>query len=282
MYPFDGSILKKLKTNPMWYSFICGAILEDGQSIWPDLRSVEDILDELENDISMGHPEIFFSEVMNDDEAGNRAGLDITKINYFVEPAEGAQPLEAEAGFVLIDPSVGKKKSDKVSIGVHLIFDGKPVFWDLKVETLNPKQQIEESIKMAVKYGLMVILVESVAYQATLVFWMNEAKQRYGLHGLRILEIYPGIVHKSSRIINWLKLLVAPTAPCLLHPRVKAQVIHQIVHWNPIKSNNVDDVLDQGAYQFPAIQQYGIALLKPFEVQELNKASFGEELETEF
>ena len=282
MYPFDGSILKRLKINPAWYSFICGAILADGQSIWPDLRSVEDIMDELENDISMGHPEIFFSEVMNDDEAGNRAGIDITKINLFIEPPEGSQPLEAEAGFILIDPSVGKKKSDQVSIGAHLIFDGKPVYWDLELGTFNPKEQIEKSIQMAVKYGLMVILVESVAYQATLVFWMNEAKRRYGLNGLRILEIYPGIVHKNSRIINWLKLLVAPSAPCCLHPRVKTRVVHQIVHFSPMNSKNIDDALDQGAYQFPAIQQYGIALLKPFEARELTQASFGEELEMQF
>lgn len=282
MYPFDGSILKKLRTNPAWYSFICGAILEDGQSIWPELRSVEDIMDELENDISMGHPEIFFSEVMNDDEAGNRAGLDITAINYWEDPETYGQPLEAEAGFVLIDPSVGKKKNDAVSIGAHLIFDGKPVFWDLDVGAFNPKQQIEKSIQMAVKYGLMVILVESVAYQATLIFWMNEAKQRYGLHGLRILEIYPGISGKNARIINALKLLVAKDKPCFVHERVKSRLIHQIVHWNPLKSHNADDILDQLAYEYPAIQQYGLALLRPFELVVTSQASFTDDLELAF
>lgn len=282
MYPFDGSILKKLKTNPAWYSFICGAILEDGQSIWPELRTVEDIMDELENDISMGHPEIFFSEVMNDDEAGNRAGLDITKINYWEDPETMGLPLEAEAGFVLIDPAVGKKKSDAISIGAHLIFDGKPVFWDLEVGAFNPKEQIEKSIQLAIKYKLMVILVESVAYQATLVFWMNEARQRYGLTGLRILEIYPGTVGKNARILNGLKLLVAPDKPCFIHERVKSRVVHQIVHFNPIKDRNVDDILEQVAYQYPAIQQFGIALLRPFEIEQTGSASFSDELEIAF
>ena len=32
-------------------------------NLWPELRSVEDIL-ELEDDEAMGHPEIFFSEAM--------------------------------------------------------------------------------------------------------------------------------------------------------------------------------------------------------------------------
>lgn len=282
MYPFDGSILKKLKTNPAWYSFICGAILEDGASIWPELRSVEDILDELENDTSMGHPEIFYSEVMNDEEAGNRAGIDITKINVFDLTLFGGQTPEAEAGFVLIDPSVGKKKNDSVAIGVHLLFDGKPVLWDLAVGAFNPKQQIEKTIEFAVKYGLMAILVESVAYQATLAFWITEAKQRYGLSGLRVLEIYPGMNTKNSRIINALKLLISDGKQLQVHPRVKSQVIHQIVHWNPIRTRNQDDILDLLAYAYPAIQQFGIMLLKPFEVNIVTSASFADTLELSF
>jgi hypothetical protein len=282
MYPFDGSILKKLKTNPAWYSFVCGAILEDGQSIWPELRSVEDILDELENDISMGHPEIFFSEVMNDDEAGNRAGIDITKINYFDDSPQMGMPPEAEAGFIIIDPAVGKKKNDKIGIGCVLIFDGKPVLWDVKVDSFNPEQQIEECIAMAVKYGVMAVLVESTAYQATLVFWMNKAKVRYGFTGLRVLEIYPGVNTKVSRIINALKQLTAEARTLMLHPRVKSQVIHQIVHWNPMRTKNVDELLDLLSYGYPAIHQFGMLLLKPFEVQVTSQAAFADELLTAF
>ena len=281
MYPFDGSILKKLRVNPGWYSFICGAILEDGNSIWPELRSVDDILDELENDTSMGHPEIFYSEVMNDEEAGNKAGIDITKINYFEEP-EGGMPLEAEAGFVIIDPSVGKKKSDQVAIGVVLIFEGKPVLWDLETGAYNPKEQIEKCIAFAVKYGLMAILVEAVAYQATLVFWMQEAKQRYGLTSLRILEIYPGSTMKNSRIITALKLLVSPGRQLQVHLRVKARLVHQIVHWNPLKTKNVDDALDIVAYCYPALQQFGMQLFRPFELTEVSTASFADSLDLSF
>lgn len=280
MYPFDGSILKKLKTNPAWVSFICGAILADGSSIWPELRSVDDILDELENDISMGHPEIFYSEVMNDDEAGNKAGIDITKINYFSAP-EG-EPLEPEAGCVIIDPSVGKKKSDKVAIGCVLYFNGVPVLREIKIDAFNPKQQIEESIKMAAKYGLMAIVVESVAYQATLVFWMEQAKRQLGLTGLRILEIYPGTVLKVSRIITALKQLTAQSGELMLHPDVKSLIIHQIVHFNPLRTKNVDDALDILAYAYPTLKQFGILLLKPFELPETSTASFADTLELAF
>lgn len=284
MYPFDGSILKKLRTNPAWYTFICGAILEDGNSIWPELRSVEDILDELENDTSMGHPEIFYSEVMNDDEAGNRAGIDITRINYFSDtnPDDGQQPLIAEAGFVIIDPSVGKKKNDKVGIGAVLIFNGVPVVRKVLVDAFNPQQQIEKSFELAAEFGLMVILVEATAYQATLVFWMDMYKKQRGLYGLRVLEIYPGVAAKTTRIINMLKMVTADAKQLLIHPDVKSLFVHQVTHWNPLRTKNVDEVLDIAAYCHPAMTQFGVSLLRPFEMEIQGGSSFAADLAIAF
>lgn len=281
MYPYEGSILKKLKVNPGWTSFVTGAILEDGQSIWPELRSEEDILDELENDISMGHPEIFFSEVMNDEEAGNKSGTDINRIGVYSQPHDVPEP-EPEAGFVIIDPSMGKKQSDKIAIGVVLVFEGRPVLWEVSVGAFNPKQCITECLRLAMKYGLMAVLVESVAYQASLVFWMNEAKKRHGLHGLRILEIYPGISAKTARIITMLKQLTAPHPDILLHPSIRTLVVYQIVHWNPMRSKNVDDLLDILAYCYPAIKQFGMLLLKPYALPPSAEASFADTLELGF
>ena len=261
MYPFEGCILKKLKNNPAWYSFVCGAILADGQSVWPELRSVEDIMEEFENDCSMGHPEIFFSEVMNDEEAGNRAGIDIGKIAVWEEPPPHF-PAHAESGFTIIDPSVGKKKSDAVAIGTILIFDGIPVLWDVKVDSFNPMQQVEESFKQAITWEVSSILVESVAYQATLAFWMNYFRMQRGIEGFSAKEIYPGVAQKNSRIIEMLKQLTASTPRLKIHPRVRTQFLHQVLHFNPVRTKNVDDILDLLAYAYPAMAQYGAALLR--------------------
>jgi hypothetical protein len=280
MYPFEGSILNKLRTNAAWTAFITGAILEDGNSIWPELRSVEDILDELENDTSMGHPEIFYSEVMNDPEAGNKAGVDISKIAVWNPPLD-LDP-EPEAGFVIIDPSVGKKKNDKVAIGVVLIFDGIPVLWDMKIDSFDPAAQIYESLMFASQYGLMAVIVEAVAYQSTLCFWMERAKIRHGFTGLRILEIYPGVSMKATRIITALKQLTNSARELQVHPRVKTQVVHQIVHYNPLKQKNVDDILDLLAYAYPALKQFGMLLLKPYELPPAVSAAFTEDLEIGF
>ena len=284
MYPFPGSILKKLKHNPAWVSFICGAILADGNSIWPELRSVEDILDELENDISMGHPEIFYSEVMNDEEAGNRAGIDISKIQVVNDDTfkYGELPAEAEAGFIIIDPAVGKKKNDQVAIGGYWIFDEVPVMWDLKVGAFNPLEQVREALHMAVHLDVMCIVVEGVAYQATLCFWLEHFKKQLGLESIRILEIYPPVGAKTSRIINALKMLTADKRQLAIHERVKSQVVYQTVHFNPLKTRNADDILDLLAYPHQVIQEFGPQLARAINMEPNVTATFSEDMNLAF
>lgn len=252
MYPTDGSLLKLLKRNPMWVSFITGAILEDGESIWPELKSTEELLAELESDTAMGCPEIFYAEVMNDEEAGSRAGVDISLIR--VTPQPGEFP---EAGCVIIDPSMGKKKSDDIVLGVCLYFDQTPHFPELDVGKFNPRETALRSLKLAMKWNLKAVVVESVAYQASLVFWINQLIQDMGIHGIQALEIYPR-GSKTSRILAGLKDLQAQKIT--LGETVRNVVVNQIVQFDPSKNNNRDDILDVVAYAYPALNEHGLAM----------------------
>lgn len=282
MYPYEGSIIKKLKTSDVWVSFIFGAILEDGESIWPELRSVEDLLEELHNDESMGHPEIFYAEVMNDDVAGTRAGVDISQFNSDYEVPEG-QEETWEGGFVIIDPSLGKKKSDDIVIGVVLIKDGTPVLRELAVGKFTPKQCVDTTIKFALKWQLLAIVVEAVAYQGTLGFWINEKKVELGLTPLRVLEVNPEGEQKNSRIIEGLKYLISRLHPrILLHKTVRAQVQHQTIYWDPLRKQNKDDILDVIAYIWKVMKKHRHALLTWVYQVNAVESSFSDTLQIEF
>lgn len=282
MYPSEGCILKKLKTNAAWISFVTGAILEDGESLWPELRSVDSLLEELENDESMGHPEVFYSEVMNDEEAGSRSTVDFTKINVFPLPREGEQ-LFAEGGWVIIDPSLAKVASDETAIGGFYLFNGEPCMWKLKVGKFNEQQKVDECIKMAMEMKLMCIVVEAVAYQESLCFWMDQRRAQLGLTALRVLTINPGGIHKNSRIIAMTKQLTATKERLFVHPEVRSQVVHQLIYWNPLKTKNKDDILDLLAYAYKVVLLYGVALLSPFEmIEDATKSAFSDDLALEF
>jgi hypothetical protein len=281
MYPYEGSILRKLKTNPAWISFITGAILEDGESLWPELRSVEDILTELENDESMGHPEIFYSEVMNDEVAGSRSGVDFSKINMWGGSDE--ELLTSPAGFVIIVPSLGKKKSDDVVIMACMIYNGEPIAREISAGKFNPGQTVNEAIRLAMKYGLTAIVVESVAYQASLCYWIDHRKTQLGLVSLRVLEINPQGRPKVVRILEMLKQLTAQKDRIHLHPSVRSQVTHQITYFDPLKASNTDDILDMLAYLWQVLNTHRHMLLRPLEMMfEENEASFSGDLQLEF
>lgn len=279
MYPYEGTILAKLQDNPVWTTFITGAILEDGESLWPALRSVDDILQELEDDEAMGCPEVFYSEVMNDRQAGTRSGVDFQKINIWKD----SSALFPHKGFIIIDPAAGKKKGDDIAIGVVKVFDGEPVLWELDTGKFDPGEQCRRAIKLAMKYGFTAIIVEDVAYQSTLIYWMTQILAQLRLTNIKVLPINPRGVSKNYRIIEMLKQLVAQKGRVWVHKDCRSVVVHQITYFDPTKTNNKDDILDIMAYMYPAMVQYPYDILLVLDLDaDAVRASFSEDLALEF
>jgi hypothetical protein len=249
MYPFEGSILRQLKESSQWLSFITGAILADGNSLWPEHRSVEDLLDELQSDTDMGHPEIFFSEVMNDENSGTVSGIDVSKIPLWSPQLD---TVTAQGGCIIIDPSLGKKAGDDLGIGAFLIYDGVPVLRECISKKMDPGQTIQQATFMAVKYSMQLIICEGGAYQATLIYWFNQVYEQMGVTGIHVGEITTGGMQKNSRIRDMLKLLLS--GKLLLHTSVRSQVVYQITQWNPLKTKNKDELLDLLAYIYKAME----------------------------
>lgn len=279
MYPFEGSILRKLKHSTEWVSFITGAILADGESLWPEHRSIEDLLSELAFDTEQGRPQIFYSEVMNDEDSGTVSGIDVSKIPLCPAYLDASM---AQGGFVIIDPSLGKKKSDDVAIGGFLVFDGVPVLWDLQVGKFDPGKCIQLSTFVAVKYNMQLIVVESGAYQATLKFWFEFIFAQLKITGIEIGLVSPAGMQKNSRILAMFRLLL--TGKLKLAKAVRSAVIYQITQWNPIKINNKDDILDVLSYPYKVIEEYAayVPLRVAEEAVEMPAASFAEDLVINF
>jgi hypothetical protein len=252
MYPFEGCILRKLKYDPTWISFICGAILADGTSLWEELRPMADLLQELEGDMAMGHPEVFYSEVLNDEEAGTVSGVDTSKIPVYPPHLDETEP---QGGCIIIDPASGKKQGNDVSIGVFFIYDGKPLLRALSVGKYSPLETIHIALKYAFTLGIKLIAVESNSYQFTLLYWFDFVMQQLQASGIDFVELYAGQMTKNAKIKEMLASLLK--GEILLHPEVRSLVVNQIVHWNPLRTNNNDDILDLLAWIHKCIALYG-------------------------
>lgn len=238
MYPTPHSILKKLKKNPNWIKFIAGGILANGTSLWEELQPIEQLLIEYENDLASGHPEIFHSEVLNDEDASVNNLVDFSKIPLYPYPDDEIH----QGNFIVIDPSNDKTNSDAVSITYFEVHDGKPVAREILEDRLSPGDTIFKTLKMCMTWNCALVVIESNAYQYSLNYWSRYICEQQGIIGITFAEIYSGRLSKNARIMTMLKAYVA--GEILVHPACKTQVDSQITAFNPLKTTNVDGILD--------------------------------------
>lgn len=269
MYPFPGSMLRKLKANPTWISLIAGGLLADGQSFWPELQSTEQLLEEYRNDESLGKGAIFLAEILNDDSALAKSGVDTTLIPFtndaiFEEPHQG--------GFIIIDPSGRKKRSNNTEIGAFVMYDGVPYFRARRYGVMSPKETIKAALALALEHNIALICVEAVAYQETLLFWFQEVINELHIEGIELAEIYPGGISKNARILKMFTQLIpdrdtlsTAMASIMLSNAVRSMVLDQIRNFQPLRNDNTDDLLDILAYVYKVIETFGdyIASLTP-------------------
>ena len=251
MYPTKWSILRKLKTNPNWIKFIAGGILATGESLWEELQPISQLMKEYENDLSMGRPEIFYAEVLNDETASSNNLIDLSRL-----PALPYEDGDIPAGnFIIIDPSSGKINSDSVAIGYFEVYDGYPVLRELINERLSPGDTIQSALTLALTHNCHLICSESVAYQSTLNYWFRFVCEQRQLYGIEFVEVYPGGHSKNSRILNMFKSMQA--GEIFVDPTVRSEVYLQIMQFNPLRRDNTDDILDLLAYAPKVLEMYG-------------------------
>jgi len=253
MYPTKYSILRKLKSNPSWTKFIVGGVLATGESLWEELQPITQLMEEFQADLNSGHPEIFYAEVLNDENAGSNNNLNLGNL-----PTYPFLDSELSLGdFIIIDPSNDKANSDDVSIGHFQILGDKqtPVLKHLLTGKLSPGDTVREAFKLALTHNVSVIAVESNAYQYSLLYWFNFIGMQLGLTGITIVPIYSGQLSKVTRILNMFKSLLA--AEIYIHPDVKSEVHYQISQFNPLKRDNTDGILDLLTYSTRVVTEFG-------------------------
>lgn len=262
MYP-QNCILEKLKNNTQWTSFIVGGLLADGTSLWEELRPAEELLSEYQALKELGEEEIFICEILNSTDVTPASGIDPSK---FPHPPAWVLETVPDGGFILIDPSSGKKDGDDCTIERYDLIDGKPMLVEVEFGTFTPLEVIKTSINMAMAAGIRLICVEDVAYQSTLLFWFNHICNESGISGFEFHPTSPKNRAKNNRIkAGLIKVL---KGEIYLHPRVRGLVSNQVVEWNPAKINNKDDIIDPIGYVEEVQQLYGhLAIKQVFDVE---------------
>ena len=236
-------ILHNLKNNVNWKSWIVGAILANGEALWPEVRPITDLLEELENDRSMGEEDQFYSEVLNDPTAGNLKLFDITKIKKCDIDFDVNIP---NGKFIIIDPSLNKKKSDRMPVAYCEVYDNVVYCKDLELTKLTPRLMVRHVIERAVSEGYFCIISEAQAMQELLIELFNEILDSLNITDLVTLGITGGGETKASRIATGARQVL--NAEVVLNYSALTVYNAEMQNYDPAKTNNQDDVIDIVGY----------------------------------
>lgn len=284
MYPTVGAILKKLKENSDWIKLIVGGITVDGESLWEDLHPIKQLIQEYESDLQAGCPEVFLSEVLNDESAGIKSGIDITRLPVF--PFDDDELPQGRA--VVIDPALDNPDSDYNGIGLVGVYDGIPVLEKAVLGKFNPLELIKKALILGWQNGARLICVENVAYQASLLFWFTKICQDNGIEGFHFMPLnVQGGGSKNAKLLatvrKWLgeKKENAITKEITYLPglyvkkEVRPLIINEIIKFNPTKKNKQDTCMDLLHFADKVVEQYQDLMYMPYEaeVQGVNAAA---------
>ena len=234
-------LLYKFKEHPDWLSLITGCILESGESLWPELHPIESLYRSFEHDSALGEADTWFAEMMNDPVARSDALLDGP---LPVKRYSGV--IEAESGFVTIDPAGFKDGADDNVITGHKVLNGHYHIAEMDGGKWDPGLVVRNAITMCVRVEGNLIGVESVAYQSTLAYWMLRYMETNHVHGIQVVELTVGNVSKERRIRAFIKEMYAGEYS-FLRDSDRMKFTWQAAMYRSGKKKNKDDWLDSPA-----------------------------------
>lgn len=248
----DSCVLEKLRKNPYWISLITGAILADGKPLWPELFSLETLMESYYHDESLGMSHIWFAEVMNDPASNSHSILPHPIPSSFLEDYQLEQ---ADGAFITIDPAGFRKNSDDNAIVVHLKYGDTGAIVETNKGILDPEQLIIAALGLAIKWKCSLIGVEDTGYQMTLAFWLNKYIVALGITGISVVPLKPHGRTKESRIRLFIAELYKKNY-CLHDPQTRRDFTWQASIYKLGKTDNKDDLLDACAYGLDVRTEY--------------------------
>lgn len=262
-----GCQLRNLKENPVWESIIVGGILADGKALWEDLQPLEQLIQEFRDDLASGNPESFFAEVLNDPKGGILKHFDFSKVKAYPYGDE----FPPEGKFIMIDPSLGKKKSDDQAVNLYYVYDGIPWLREVRVIQKSAPDMVKDVLDWAIAERVPLVCAEDVAYQATLIQWFEKWAQEIGLSGIEFKGVNRGRMSKNGDILSMLKDL--QSGELGLHPDTASEIFDQIAFFDPTKTNNRDDKIDNMAYARRIYEQFSYETM--MHIESYNSSSLG-------
>lgn len=236
-------ILYQLQKNPGWISLVTGAILASGEPLWPELFSLEDLMESYYHDEGLGQEDLWFAEIMNDPKNTATSLLP----HPLPRPDNYPEAFEWDSTFITVDPAGFRVASDDNVICGHGVYGGSGHILRTITDLKKPDEIIKATLIMALELGASVIGVESTAYQQTLCFWLEHFMREAGITGIAVVELKPHGRAKEARIRQFIQECYSRNY-YVYDSDTRAAFVWQATKYKLGKRDNKDDLLDACAY----------------------------------
>jgi anti-sigma regulatory factor (Ser/Thr protein kinase) len=237
-------ILRNLQNDPEWTTIITGGILADGTALWEELVSVEQMLADFRMNKRQMMPEIFYSEILNNPKGGALKYIDFSKIPSYPVDHEVELPI---GRFVIVDPSLMKKKSDEFILGLFELYtNARLVYKKIKKLKCSLTEIAENVVQFALEEQAVLIAYESYGSQEISLAYIDKHIRDYNILGLVAVPLTRGHMAKNSAILYMFKQLMS--GELHMNGAVRPKIVDQIIQFDPMRTDNKDDILDVGAY----------------------------------
>lgn len=247
--------------SPQWHSIRKGALLSNGQPLWPDMWSLNDLRADFVEYQNLGETALWFAEMMNMPMAEGTALIAPDEITYLPLVLPGQQ----STSFITYDPAISQKTwANDSAIAVHGYVCDR---WQI-VETFSAKMEPEKVfhilIELCLKWNTRCVGIEGGAYQLGLKLLYDILMKAYG-QTFTVYEIPHHNRAKVERLAVWCAALRKRT--WVLTEGDQA-ITQQLITFDPLKSNNVDDLIDACAMGIVMTELYMTEIMQQYSVSE--------------
>ena len=245
-YAHDGALITHLIKDPEWTSNTIGAITADGKSLWEELKPIEKLLSGYLQAKKLGKEANWLAQMMNAIDINMNTNVDLDLVESKSMETWGileSHPSEPVVKYIVIDPASSRENADDVAIAYCESYVNQiPVIQNLTSKKRNPMTTIQDAIKLCLDNDCYVILIEGIAYQQTLQFWMDYFLDEWGIDWIQVSIFNAHRSSKNTRILNSFDYL--ETGDIVLSPQALDVFKLQAKPFNHLKTNNLDDGLD--------------------------------------
>lgn len=261
-------LINEFCESEFWDSVKYGCILANGLPLWPDMFDLDYLRNDFRQYQKMGLLHKWFAEMMNMIVPEGMGLIKVDEIQYQPARTRG----DIEAAFITIDPAISKKtKSDNSALVVHGKLHSNWQVIDYNTGKYDPLELFEQCLILVLKWGVRVVGIESVAYQAALQTIFKFLFSDRKLPEVEVVPLAAG-ARKVERIMSWASWLKNGSYTLT---EDELGVTNQLLNYDPNTEDNVDDLIDACAYGPQMITEYfGLIMQGPLPIENITKSEY--------